>query len=189
MTPRRPSCIARLFPSAAAALAIVVSAAAAGTGSALGPDDLTDEHVRKAIDAIVLAIYARKGRRHSWDPPLWGPEHGSKFQTNGYTALAVLSLLHAGQSYQDPRLGGAINRLTRAKMVGTYAVAIRTSVWAKLPPKFHENLATDTRWLLEGFSARAGSWTYQHRPPRSGRTTRSVNTERSPCGRRRSAGS
>ena len=162
MPHRRPSCIARLLP-AAAALAIVVGAAA-GTGSGLGPDDLTDEHVRKAIDAIVLDLYARKGRRHSWDPPLWGPEHGSKYQTNGYTALTVLSLLHAGQSYQDPRLRGAINRLTRVKMVGTYAVAIRTAVWAKLPPKFHEQLETDTRWLLDGFSAQAGGWTYQHRP-------------------------
>ena len=127
-------------------------------------ENLTDEHVRKAIGAIVEELYQGKDPDHFWDPAQWSEEDGSKYQVGGYTALTVLALLHAGESYQDPRLRDAVTCLERYPMEGTYAVALRACIWAKLPPKFRENLLADTKWLLDGFSQGVGGWAYEQRP-------------------------
>ena len=131
---------------------------------------LTDEHVRLAIDVIVEELYARKQPKRFWEPKR--TPVGESKQGGGYTALTVLSLLHAGETYQDPRLRDAVAYLERLGMDGTYAVALRTHVWAMLPPKFAELLALDTRWLLNGFSERASGWNYRQQPD----TTRRDNS-------------
>ena len=59
------------------AAALLVPAAPAGAESSITPETLTDEHVRKAIDAIVEELYRRKTSRHFWDPGQWQPRHGS----------------------------------------------------------------------------------------------------------------
>lgn len=125
--------------------------------------ELTDEHVLKAIDAIVEELYARKDPQRFWDP-IKPPSGESTTQGGGYTALTVLSLLYAGQSYQDPRLRDAIDYLADYSMGGTYAVSVRTAVWAKLPDRFQDQLGADVRWLLDGFSPKAAGWTYQQQP-------------------------
>jgi hypothetical protein len=150
--------------------AVVAAGLALLCGSARGAgvltaDDLTDEHVRKAIAAIADELHRRRDGRHFWDPPVWDDQaHGSKYQAGGYTALAVLALLHAGESYQDPRLRGAVDHLAGAEFEGTYAVALRASIWAQLPPQFAAPLARDVQWLLDSFSERARGWDYHARP-------------------------
>ncbi|NNF41553.1 MAG: DUF4159 domain-containing protein [Phycisphaerales bacterium] len=141
----------------------------------LGPADLDDTHIEAAITSIVEALYVRKHARHYWDPPSWDPTvHGSRFQRGGYTAMTVLAMLYAGQSYQDPRLADAIAHLEGLPMEGTYAVAFRLHVWAKLPPSFQPRLEQDAQWLLDGFSPRAAGWAYEQRPA----TTRKDNSIR-----------
>jgi hypothetical protein len=67
-------------------------------------------------------------------------------------------------SYQLPALRDAVRYLEELEMDGTYAIAVRTAVWAMLPPKFHDNLTDDAVWLQQGFSPKAGGWTYRQVP-------------------------
>ena len=95
-------------------------------------------------------------------------------QAGGYTALTVLALLYAGQSYQDPRLRDAVAHLETAGLSGTYAIAVRSHVWALLPPRFEGLLRADADWLLSGFSEAVGGWDYTQNP----RTQRRDNSLR-----------
>lgn len=128
-------------------------------------DELTDEHIRLAISAIVDELNRRKDPDHFWDPKRWVyNQHGDEKQVGGYTALCALALLSAGESYQNPRLRDAIDYLSTAGISGTYAVAVRAHIWAKLPQKYHTNLAADSKWLIDGFSERARGWGYTQEP-------------------------
>lgn len=127
--------------------------------AAITPDSLTDEHVQQAVAAIVEELYARKHPERMWEPAQV-PAGESKRQGGGYTALVTLAMLHAGQSYQEPRLRDAIEYLAACDMQGTYAVAVRACVWAKLPAQFLPNLEADVKWLLEGFSTKSAGWDY-----------------------------
>ena len=131
---------------------------------------LTDEHVQRAIGAMVQELYARKDPVRFWEPAKL-PTGESK-QRGGYSALVVLALLSAGETFQDPRLRDAVSYLEKVGMDGTYAVSMRANVWALLPPKFNELLADDTKWLVDGFSEGVGGWTYRQNP----NTTRRDNS-------------
>ncbi|MCZ6836141.1 MAG: DUF4159 domain-containing protein [Planctomycetota bacterium] len=122
-------------------------------------ENITDEHVQKAIQAIIEELYERKHEEYFWEPGTW-PSGTSKRQVGGYTALTALALIHAGESYQDPRLRGAIEYLEKFEMIGTYAITLRASLWARLPDKYLPNLEKDVLWLLEAFNADTGSWDY-----------------------------
>lgn len=133
---------------------------------------LTDEQVVAAIKAMVAELYERMHPITFWEPRAGYP--GSQQQVGGYTALVALALLYAGESYQHPQLRRAIRHLEGAHFRGTYAVAVRTSLWALLPPRFAPNLREDAQWLIDAFSADVGSWTYDHSPS----TTRRDNSLR-----------
>jgi hypothetical protein len=94
-------------------------------------------------------------------------------QVGGYTPLVVLAMLHAGESYQDPRLREAVEHIEKADLRGTYAVALRAHVWALLPETFSDRLTRDTRWLLEAFKPERSGWSYEQ-PSRSGRYDNSL---------------
>ena len=79
-------------------------------------------------------------------------------------ARGTLAMLQAGESYQSPRFREAIAFLEDAPLKGTYAVATRALVWARLPEKFNANLEADARWLLQAFSRKAAGWTYEASP-------------------------
>lgn len=123
-------------------------------------DNLSDEHVQKAIDAIVAELYARRNPDRFWEPEKI-PPGDSIHQRGGYTALTVMALLYAGQSYQSPALRDAVDYLAASGLEGTYAIALRANVWAKLPPKFKDKMTADIQWLLDGFSEQVGGWDYQ----------------------------
>ncbi|MHC4947663.1 MAG: DUF4159 domain-containing protein [Planctomycetota bacterium] len=156
-------------------LAVGVSTASSAGQDLVTPERLTDEHVTKAIDAIVSELYERRDERTFWDPATWVySRHGDDDQAGGYTALAVLSLLYAGQSYQDPRLRDAVAHLAGADLAGTYAIAVRAHVWGLLPPRFRPELERDAEWLMGGFSDSIGGWDYVRNPT----TTRRDNSLR-----------
>ena len=157
-------------------IALIVSAVmtcftpATSAQTQITEENLRDVHVRAAIDAIVAELYDRKDRNTFWEPRSYS-ESGSS-QKGGYTALIVLSLLYAGETYQDEGLADAITYLENTKMEGTYAVAVRTNVWALLPPKFQPQLEQDVQWLIDAFSDKAGGWNYGMEP----NTTRRDNS-------------
>jgi hypothetical protein len=140
-------------------LILSVAADRAGAQSALLASELNDDHVRRAIAAIVDELYARKHAERFWDPEKV-PVGESTRQKGGYTALTVLAMLYAGQTYQDPRMRDAADFLADFTMEGTYAVSLRNSIWARLPARYGANLSRDTQWLLDGFSEKVGGWDY-----------------------------
>jgi len=124
---------------------------------------LTDQHVSQAIAAITEELHARRHPDRFWEPEKT-PSGESVRQQGGYTALVMLAMLYGGQTYQDPRLRDAVDYLAQSDMQGTYAVTLRSSVWAKLPPKFRDQLQKDAQWLLDGFSHTCGGWDYVQEP-------------------------
>ena len=156
----------RFRPPPGATLAFVLFVAATASAAdepVVTADTLTDSHVRAAIHAIVDELYARKHPVRFWEPAKV-PSGESKTQGGGYTALVALALLHAGESYQDPRLADAIEHLRKTDFEGTYATAVRTILWSRLSDRFEPQLAGDVKWLIDGFSETAGGWTYTQVP-------------------------
>ena len=170
MTPRRRRRTPRVCAAAAAAVAGAWAWGGLPAGAATGSEpvdarSLTDEQVRAAARAIVEELYRRQDPELFWDPPLWDPDrHGQRSQVGGYTPLAVLALLYAGESYQDPRLRDAVRHLESAQLRGTYAVAVRAHVWAQLPQRFRKHLLGDTKWLIGAFQDSVGGWGYEQKP-------------------------
>jgi len=143
----------------ALALPVMAMPRAAAAQATITPESVSDEHVQKAIAAIVEELYARKHETRFWEPADW-PQGISKRQVGGYTALIALALTHAGESYQNPRLSDAIDFMAQYDMVGTYAITMRAALWARLPDKYLPNLEQDVMWLLQGFNERTGCWDY-----------------------------
>ena len=81
----------------------------------------------------------------------------------GVTALATFALLASGESPQRPELAKAIAWLQQAKLSGTYAVGIRSHVWATLPDTYRPWLRHDARWLMTASDA-AGRYRYTYDP-------------------------
>lgn len=156
--------------------AALLSGAIAPMGAAqteISAETLRDSHVQGAMNAIVEELYARKDAARFWEPTAYG-DNVAATQSGGYTALVVLSLLYAGETYQSERLTDAITYLEGLELGGTYAVAVRANVWALLPPKFETMLEKDKSWLQAGFSQRVGGWNYEQEP----NTTRDDNSIR-----------
>ena len=99
----------------AATLCVLLPCPDAVGQDVLQAGDLTDEHIVKAIDVLVDELYRQQRKNRFWDPTtpeLKADGGGWKMmdpQKPGWTALAVLALLHAGESYQEPRLRSAIS--------------------------------------------------------------------------------
>lgn len=146
-----------------AVMAAVFAIPVAAVQAQITPEALQDSHIRSAIHAIVEELYSRQHNEHFWEPlPYDGNVVAS--QSGGFTALTVLALLYAGESYQNPRLRDAVAYLESTNMGGTYAVSVRANVWAMLPPRFIPSLERDRTWLIRGFSERAGGWNYRQEP-------------------------
>ncbi|MCA9296634.1 MAG: hypothetical protein KC983_08950, partial [Phycisphaerales bacterium] len=95
----------------------------------IAADQLTDAHIAIVMRALIDDLYRRQMPDHSWEPAEWSDADGPASQRGGYTALAALALLQAGESYQQPKLRAAIEALREFELTGTYAVALRTHVW------------------------------------------------------------
>jgi hypothetical protein len=148
----------------APALARQVDVGAPAENATIPAGHLTDDHIAIVMRTLIDDLYRRQMPDHSWEPAEWSDADGPASQKGGYTALATLALLQAGESYQQPKLRAAIEHLQTLELTGTYAVALRTHVWAKLPPAFNDELKRDAEWLMQGFSTRSAGWDYTQKP-------------------------
>lgn len=128
---------------------------------------VTDAEVGDAIDRMKRYLYYKQDPREgSWEyrsKP--GGVASDALQVGGETALATLSLLICGESAQNPKIDQALQYLRQVEMKGSYAVAIRTHVWAHLPPEYMPMLEMDASWLLEAASRhKLGLFDYQAIP-------------------------
>ncbi|MEE2719489.1 MAG: hypothetical protein VX727_06875 [Planctomycetota bacterium] len=136
----------------------------AGGLRAVDPDSLTDATVERAREAIVEMIWSHQDPQRHWDPVTM-PEYESTNQhLGGYTALACLALITAGESYQDPRFERPLADLQRAELRGTYAVSTRAAIWAELPQRFRPRLQQDADWLMKSWNVDAAGWDYRANP-------------------------
>src|SRR3954447_22616637 len=91
------------------------------------------EKVRDAIAKAKEFIYSKQNPDGSWDEPAPPPVKGNN-QWGGYPAVATYALLAGGERRQEPRVARASHWLMRAdKMVGVYALGLRSQVWTFLP--------------------------------------------------------
>jgi len=117
----------------------------------------TPEQIETAIQRTKEYIYSQQQPDGTWenkprDPTDKGNMHEGG-QRGGRTALAVYSLLAAGECPQDPRLKRAIDFLRTEQMVGVYAVGLRSQVWYFLPPtnEVKSLMVRDARFLIRHF--------------------------------------
>ena len=95
--------------------------------------------VDTSIDKAVAWIYSQQQPDGTWEKTPKPDPDGKDFeldggQYGGPTALAVYSLLIAGEKPTDPRITKAVDFLKKANMKGVYALAMRCQVWLYLPP-------------------------------------------------------
>ncbi len=146
------------FPAMLALLAI-----SAGV-SAIDPSRVTDAQVQSAREAIVEMIWKHQDPDRHWDPVTMPSGESTNQHLGGYTALACLALVTAGESYQDPRLDRPLADLKQTELRGTYAVSTRASIWAHLPKRFQNLLQRDAQWLIDSWNSDAAGWGYRASP-------------------------
>lgn len=113
---------------------------------AVCPAQVTDEQVERTMEAMKAYLYSQQKEDGSW-----GEGAASSRDHGGVTALVALSLLLAGDSPQTANLSRAIGWLERADLneAGTYAVSLRTHVWAQLSRNYQSRLQSDAGTLLD----------------------------------------
>ena len=131
---------------------------------AVDPDSLTDATVEEAREAIIEMIWSHQDPDRHWDPVKMPKGESTNQHLGGYTALACLALITAGESYQDPRFKKPLADLERAELRGTYAVSTRAAIWAELPQRFRPRLQQDASWLVDSWNADAAGWGYRASP-------------------------
>lgn len=109
---------------------------------------------------LVEGLYAAQNIQGIWDPPLIDFESRASRDHGGLTALVTYALLAAGESYQDPRLKGAVEFLERVNITGTYARSLRAHVWASLPDSYGVLLRRDHQWLVRAQHKQRGHFNY-----------------------------
>jgi len=135
----------------------------------VAPENLTDQEIQWAIEAIRDGLYARQNNAGTWESLSNDPAMAIlNTHITGQSTIAVLALLASGQSYQAPRLQPAIDFLRAQKPDYTYVRSLRAHIWALLPERFGPLLTDDREWLMRSYGFDSGSWAYTSIPMESG---------------------
>jgi hypothetical protein len=111
-------------------LAVLASAPAHAAEKPARRPRVRPEQVERMIRTAVDYLYSVRDARGTWEID----QTAAPQQSGGTTALAVYALLAAGESPSNDKLRPAIEWLKKAKMDGTYAIAMRLNAMAMLPP-------------------------------------------------------
>ncbi len=146
---------------------LLLAALLAGSPAARGQDpDVTDEAVDAAIRKAVTWILAQRGPEGHWERT----KNEQDKHWAGSSALAVLSLLYAGQDPRSEDMDRALTWLAGQTLNGTYAYGTRAHALALVPgSKFTARLKEDLAWLLSAVGSRGtdavGAYDYVLHPP------------------------
>lgn len=117
------------------------------------PREVTDAGVAEAVDHAVEWLRAQQNPSRHWEST--GEATESRYWA-GDTALALLSLLYAGQSPNQSEISGGLEWLAAQKPTGTYVVSLRAQALSLAPgPRFRTVLRNDLRWLVDAAAPRA----------------------------------
>lgn len=117
---------------------------------------------KEAIAAIVEELLDRRDPLLDWEPER--PIRGEIQQSGGRTALVLLALHECGISLQQPHLEESLTRLFQSDHDGTYTLALRIMLLARLPDRWRPLLEREVSRLLGGFSTRVDGWGYRPDP-------------------------
>lgn len=134
----------------AIALAVVLLGAASGSTA-----EVTGVQVQQALDRGVDYLRKSQNADGTW------PDYG---RPGGVTCLAVLALLTAGVSEDDPALQKALPWITAIANQATYVVSLKAMVLAAAnPTTYRKDLEACAKWLIGAQVATGpteGMWTY-----------------------------
>jgi hypothetical protein len=130
----------RLRAVASQIVLIVLICGFAASRAALADPPVSAQAASDCERKAIQYLYSQE-KNGSWDPP--APTAGANGVTfdwtatwtnwGGPTAVITYALLAAGENPNDPRLKSAIEFLKTADLKGTYAIGMRSEVWAHLP--------------------------------------------------------
>ncbi|MBI1372620.1 MAG: hypothetical protein GC159_07645, partial [Phycisphaera sp.] len=111
---------------------------------------VTDDEVQAGIKKLIAYLFSQQNADGHWDKGNKDQAEGGEARNyGGLTALVTYALLKAGVSYQDERLQRALKFLEETELTGTYAVALRSHVWGRIPDSFKPYHQKDLYWLIE----------------------------------------
>jgi len=172
-SPRRRPVIARALRLAAAALTGLGTLSPAQTGSEV----VTDENLDDAIRRAVAWIQSQRNPDGHWE----SASSRTDLHWAGNSALAILSLLYAGQDLREESMARSLDWLAAQTLNGTYTYATRAHALALVGVKsYGSRLEEDLNWLLKAVGSRgspgAGAYDYYGAPkPGSWRWDHSVS--------------
>ncbi|MCA9244880.1 MAG: DUF4159 domain-containing protein [Phycisphaerales bacterium] len=117
---------------------------------------VTGAQVRDAIADAVRHLKARQQPDGSW-------RSRDRYE-HGYTCLATLALLLAGEAPTSPPMARALNVIAHAPDEYTYVVSLKIMALAQADPeKYKEDIERSARWLMRA-QDESGLWSYQLNP-------------------------
>jgi hypothetical protein len=132
-----------------------------GQGGQFGPGPVTKEQVEDAIQRGIAYLHETQEQSGAWSGQA------------GVTELALLALLTAGESPDEPHVAAGLrftSQLTPEQLNSTYAIALQTMVYAAANPiRYRNAIAANVRWFertqirtaIGRHTARGvGAWTY-----------------------------
>jgi hypothetical protein len=125
-------------------LALAVFASVAGPAAAAEP---LVEKVRRSIDQAVQYLRSQENGNGRWEQGQLSTRY-----TGGMTSLALLALMNAGVSPNDPLIDRGLNYLRTVEPNYTYVVGLQTMAFAEAGRnEDRERIQRNVAWLLRGF--------------------------------------
>jgi hypothetical protein len=127
------------------------------------PKEPLVDQVKNSIDRGVRYLRQQQRPNGSWEGAN-GLIGGLQFTQGGQTCLAMLALLTAGVSPDDPAVKAGLEWLRKLPPQGTYVVGLQTMVLAEArQARDKQQIATNVDWLLKARAAPGGKligWGY-----------------------------
>lgn len=136
----------------------VIPPPAEDDGKVVAGDDSLVEKANKAIAAAIDFLKEQQSKKTGgWDPVL--ARHAND---GGWTALALLALLNAGEPADSPVIKAGLDYLRKVDTRRTYVIALRLMVFCHAARKDQERIRADVKYLEDALLP--DGWTYHQIP-------------------------
>lgn len=141
-------------------LAALMFYALASVQAAQKPKEALVDQVRKAIDAGVRYLRDQEKGKGNWE----AVDKASVYMEGGWTSLAMLALLNAGVSPDDPIIQRGLKYLRQLEPRQTYVVSLQTMVFTETARnEDRERIQHNVDWLIGAMirdGGRCKGWSY-----------------------------
>jgi hypothetical protein len=120
------------------------------------------DQVGRAIEAGIRYLRDQEKGAGNWETV----DKASIGMNGGWTSLAMLALLNAGVSPEDPLLSRGLEYLRHVEPQWTYVVSLQTMVFVEMGRnEDRQRIQRNVDWLIQGMVRKDGKfigWTYRH---------------------------